>query len=236
MREPSQAHESALARSRRRSWDGESERLDPLKADRHTARLATLELGPCMGIKCRCRRGLAAVDIAPMSKFREHDFGTFDRVDAAVVSHAEAPGIRSSRQEPSVAFGPSTPRIFPQEFEGRGEPSLDVAWQLSEPPFRADRELDLEVGQRIASEVEFLLNLGPGPSGFPVQPPQVFEEKLLGRVGVEEIVEELIVADAPNFVTSQPVQSLRADGNRRKFAFLGSHRSHDLHGNHHTYR
>ena len=105
-----------------------------------------------------------------MSKLREHELGTFDRVDAAVVSHPEAPGISRSRQEPDVALGPSTPGIFPQELERRGEPSLDVAWQFSELPLSADRELDFEARQRIASEVEFLSNLGPGPSGFPVQP------------------------------------------------------------------
>ena len=30
---------------------------------------------------------LALVDIAPMSKPREYDLGTFDRVDPAIVSH-----------------------------------------------------------------------------------------------------------------------------------------------------
>jgi len=62
---------------------------------------------------------------------------------------------------------------------------LDVSWQLSELPFRADRELDFKVRQRIASEVEFLSYVRPGPSWFPVQPPQVFQEKLFGRVGVK---------------------------------------------------
>jgi hypothetical protein len=77
---------------------------------------------------------LGLVDIAPMSKLREYDLGTFNRVDPARVSHPQAPGIRSSRQEPNVALGPSTPGIFPHELEGRGEPSLDVAWQFSEFP------------------------------------------------------------------------------------------------------
>ncbi len=171
-----------------------------------------------------------------MPKLREHDLGTFNRVDAAVVSHPEAPGVRRSRQEPNVDLGPPTPGIFPQELEGRSEPSLDVAWQFSKVPLRADRELDFEVGQRIASEVEFLSNLCPSPSGLPVQPPQVFEEELLGRMGIEKIIEELIVADAPDFIASQPAQSLRADREGRVRARLRSHRSHDLHGIHHTYR
>ena len=123
-----------------------------------------------------------------MSKLREHDFRRFDCVDAPVVSYPETPGISAPRQEPNVAPGSSTPRIFPEELEGRREPTLDVTWQFPEIPFRADRELNLETGQRIASEVEFLSNLRPGSSGFPVQSPQVFEEELLGRVGVEEIV------------------------------------------------
>lgn len=178
----------------------------------------------------------ALVDIAPMSKLREHDLRTLNRVDAAVVSHPEAPGVRRSRQEPNVALGAPTPGILPQELEGRGEPSLDVAWQFSKFPLRADRELDFEVGQRIASEVQFLSNLGPGPSGFPVQPPQVFEEKPFRRMCVEEIVEEPIVADAPNLVASQSEQRLRADREGRIRTCLGSHRSHDLHGIHHTYR
>src|SRR6266571_4278534 len=76
----------------------------------------------------------------------------------------------------------------------------------------------------------------PGPSGFPIQPPQVFKEKLLGWVGVEEIVHELIVADAPDLIASQPAQSLRADGEGRVFARLGAHRSHSLHGSYHAYR
>ncbi len=101
---------------------------------------------------------------------------------------------------------------------------------------RAERELDFEVGQRIGSEVEFLSNLGPCPSGFPVQPPQVFEEELLGWVGVEEIVKELIVADTPYLVASQPTQSLRAHWEGRVLAYLRSHRSHGLHGGYHTYR
>ena len=171
-----------------------------------------------------------------MPKFREHDLGTLNRVDAAVVSHPEAPGIRRSRQEPDVALGPSTPGILPEEPEGRSEPSLDVAWQFSKFPLRGDRELDFEVGQRIASEVEFLSNLGPSPSGFPVQPLEVFEEKPFRRVRVEEIVEEPIVADTPNLVAFQTAQSLRADREGRVRTCPGFHRSHDLHGIHHTYR
>jgi len=63
---------------------------------------------------------------------------------------------------------------------------LDIAWQFSKLPFRADRELDLEAGRRIASEVEFLSNFRPGPSGFAIQPPQMLREGFLGRVGVED--------------------------------------------------
>lgn len=182
------------------------------------------------------RMQLSSVDIAPMSKFREHDLRTFNRVDASVVSHPEAPGIRRSRKEPNVALGPSTPGILPQDLKRCSEPSLNVAWQFSKFPLRAARKLDFEVGQRIASEVEFLSNLGPSPSGLPVQPPQVFEEEFLGWVGVEEIVEQPIVADAPNLVASEPAQSLRADRECRVRTCLGSHRSHGLHGIHYTYR
>jgi len=171
-----------------------------------------------------------------MPKPREHDLGSFNRVDAAVVSHPEAPSIGRSRQEPHFAPGPSTPGILAQESEGHSEPSLDVAWHLSEVPLRADRELYFEVGQRIASEVEFLSNLCPSPSGLPVQPPHVFEEKLLGGMGIEEIVEELIVADAPDLIASEPAQRLRADREGRVGARLGSHRSHDVHVNHDIYR
>ena len=77
---------------------GTTGRLDSLAADRHDARFATSGFRPSYGVHMPQGARLALVDIAPRSKLREHDLGTFDRVDAAVVSHPEAPGIRSSRE------------------------------------------------------------------------------------------------------------------------------------------
>lgn len=170
-----------------------------------------------------------------MSKLREHDFGAFDRVDAPVIANPEPPCVRTSREGPNVALRPSTPGVFSHELEGGSEPALDLPNQLPELPLRTGRELDFEVGQPIASKAEFISNVGPGPARFALQPPQVFKEELLGRVGVEEIVEELVVADSTDLVTSKSLQGSPSNREGRVFTRLGGHWSHELHGSHHTY-
>ena len=221
MRGPGRTHGSGSFRAQRLWLQGDVAAIGP-QGESHDP-FATMAPKSWIGFSV-IGEPLALIDIAPMSKLREHDFGSFDRVDAAVVSHSEAPGIRRSREKSNIAPRASTSGILPQEIEGRGEPSLDVAWQLSKFPLRADRELDCEVGQRIASEVEFLPNLGPSPSGFPVQPLQVFEKKPLRWVCVEEIVKEPIIADTPNLVASDAAQRLRADRYGGVGSSLGSHR------------
>src|SRR5439155_17672595 len=74
-----------------------------------------------------------------------------------------------------------------------------------------------------ASETKFLLDHGPGPPGLLFEPPQVLHEELLRRMGIEQIVEELVVADPSDFVTFQATQGLLADGQRRILTGLRCH-------------
>jgi len=105
-----------------------------------------------------------------MSEPCENDLRLFDRVNAAVVPHPQTQCIRRPGKQTNIAPRPAAPWILPKEFKGGREPEPNGPWKPSERFLRATRELDLERGQRSSSEIEFLLDLGPGPPRLSFQP------------------------------------------------------------------
>jgi len=166
-----------------------------------------------------------------MSELREHDPRGLDCVEAAVVSNAEAPYIRTSRQEPDLALGSSTLGSFFQELKSPGKPSLDVARQFPGVPFHAtvnSISKSASPSPRRSSSCQISDRARQAPdsafAGVRGKTPRVG--------GTEEIVQELLIADPAKPTAFQPVRIPRVGGEGRVFAWVESRSSRDSHVGH----